>query len=91
MDKVLNVGDLIQFNEDYGVHVGSGTTASLIPRAREGEVGIIYETNKRKTRFKLYTSAGTLAEVTNYDVQKGFIEILASKKIPGKKIQIIVS
>ena len=52
MDKVLNVGDLIQFNEDYGVHVGSGTTASLIPRAREGEVGIIYETNKRKTRFK---------------------------------------
>ena len=64
---------------------------SLIPRAREGEVGIIYETNPRRTRFKLYTSAGTWAEVTNYDVEKGFIDILASQKTPRKNIQIVKS
>ena len=89
MVSKLNVGDLIQFNEDYGIHVGDGSGKSLIRRASEGEVGIIYETNERKTRFKLYTSAGTWAEVTNYDVEKGYIDILASKIIPRKKIQLI--
>jgi len=89
MVSKLNVGDLIQFNEAYGIHVGDGSGKSLIRRASEGEVGIIYETNERKTRFKLYTSAGTWAEVTNYDVEKGYIDILASKIIPRKKIQLI--
>ena len=91
MDSKLNVGDLIQFNEDYGLHVGTGKGRGLIPRAKEGEVGIIYETNQRKTRFKLYTSTGTWAEVTNYDIEKGFIAVLASKKIPEKKFQPIES
>jgi len=80
MRTQLNIGDLIQFNEDYGLHVGV-ERLGMVPRAKEGEIGIIYQKNKRNTRFKLYTSGGTWAEVTNYDIEKGRIDIIASKKI----------
>jgi len=83
MQPSIRIGDLIQFNEDHGItqYVDDFTPA----RPKKGEIGIIYEKNKRSTRYKLYTSRGQWAEITNYDIEKGLVIILASKFIPRKK------
>tara|TARA_Y100000296_G_scaffold83834_1_gene115721 strand:+ start:8 stop:289 length:282 start_codon:yes stop_codon:yes gene_type:complete len=50
------------------------------------QIGVVGESNKRKTRFKVYLSSGKFSEVTQVDLEKGNVEIVA--KANGSKIAL---
>ena len=50
-------------------------------RALKDDIAIVIGKSQKETRFRVYTTAGTWAEITNNDVELDRIEILASGKI----------
>ena len=73
----LHIGDLIRFNQDLNVREDNF-------KAYKDQLAIVVHKNIRSTRFRVYTSVGTWAEITKYDVEQERIEILASTKKPQK-------
>jgi len=72
----LTIGDLIRFNDSMRAltryELGGHTT--LI---NNGQVGLLVDDNKRNSRFKVLLNDGRMCEVTQLDLERHKLSILA--------------
>ena len=78
---LINVGDLIKFKENLNPYMEDSHSRAIEFRALKDELAIVIGKGQKETRFRVYTSNGAWAEVTNNDVDLNRIEILASGNI----------
>lgn len=82
MQQVLiNVGDLIKFKENLNPYMEDTHSRAIEFRALKDQLAIVIDKGQKTTRYRVYTSNGIWAEITNSDVESNRVEIIATGKI----------
>jgi len=67
-DKKLRVGDLVRFKSEFSY---------AYSHVEAGMVGLVYKSNKNRTRFGVLLNNGTKGEVSLYDIDNNRLELLS--------------
>ena len=74
--RLLTIGDLIRFNDSMRAltRYDLGGQVSLVSN---GQIGLLVDDDKRNSRFKVLLNDGRICEVSQLDLEKHKLSILA--------------